>query len=64
VSRPRVRIDGDACVGSGTCEALAPDVFAVGDDGVAYLVAEPDAAVAREAAERCPSAAIFVVDEA
>ena len=64
MSPVRVRIDPDVCVGSGTCEALAPDVFAVGEDGVAHLIADPDAAVAQEAAERCPSAAIAVVDEA
>ena len=38
----RVEVDRDRCVGSGTCEALAPDVFEVGDDGVlAVLRPEP-----------------------
>ncbi len=30
----RVQVDPDLCVGSGACEALAPDVFEVDDDGV------------------------------
>lgn len=30
----RVEVDRERCVGSGACEALAPDVFEVDDDGV------------------------------
>jgi ferredoxin len=36
----KVGVDRDRCVGSGTCEALAPDVFEVGDDGVLTLLRE------------------------
>jgi ferredoxin len=34
----RVEVDRDVCVGSGTCELLAPEVFEVGDDGVVRLL--------------------------
>ena len=46
----RVEVDRDRCVGSGTCEALAPDVFEVDDDGV-LAVLRP-AARRRRAARR------------
>ena len=61
----RVEIDKGLCIGSGTCEALDPAVFQVGDDGIAYLVddATPDEAVMREAAASCPSGAISLVSE-
>ena len=36
----KVGVDRDRCVGSGTCEALAPDVFEVDDDGVLTLLRE------------------------
>jgi ferredoxin len=60
-----VEIDKGLCIGSGTCEALDPAVFQVGDDGIAYLVdgATPDEALLREAAANCPSGAISVVSE-
>jgi len=57
----RVTIDRTLCIGSGTCEALAPELFRVGDDGIAELVsAEIDPATAEEAARSCPSGAISV----
>lgn len=58
----RIEIDGHLCIGSGTCEALDPSVFQVGDDGIAVLV---DGGVAgeellRQAEGSCPSGAISV----
>ncbi|MCZ4653864.1 ferredoxin [Gordonia amicalis] len=54
----------DNCQGCGICEATAPDVFAVGDDGVAHVLleeipAELEAAV-KEAMEECPTEAIEI----
>ena len=41
----RIEVDRERCVGSGTCEMLAPDLFEVGDDGiVAVLRPELDGA--------------------
>jgi ferredoxin len=61
----RVEIDANVCIGSGTCEAIDPSVFEVGDDGVAVLVegAAADEETLRRAAESCPSGAIRIVGE-
>jgi ferredoxin len=57
----RVVVDRDRCVGSGTCEALAPDVFEVDDDGVLVVVREPtdgEEPDVRDAVTACPTRAL------
>ena len=57
----RVVVDRDRCVGSGTCEALAPDLFEVGDDGVVGLLRQDPAGdheAARDAVSACPTGAL------
>ncbi len=34
----KVWIDQDLCTGDGLCEEIAPDVFVLLDDGLAYVV--------------------------
>ena len=34
----KVWIDQDLCTGDGLCEEIAPDVFNILDDGLAYVV--------------------------
>ena len=34
----KVWIDQDLCTGDGLCEEIAPDVFTLLDDGLAYVV--------------------------
>ena len=62
----RIAVDRDRCVGSGTCEALAPAVFEVDDDGVlAVLRAEPREAElpdVRDAVTACPTRALALAD--
>ena len=61
----RVLVDRERCVGSGTCEALAPDLFEVGDDGVVELLRpdpEGDDAEVREAVSACPTSALSLAD--
>jgi ferredoxin len=62
----RVEVDRDRCVGSGTCEALAPGVFEVDDDGVlAVLRPEPgedDLTEVRDAVTACPTRALALAD--
>jgi ferredoxin len=62
----RIEVDRERCVGSGTCEMLAPDLFEVGDDGiVAVLRPEPDGAdvdAAEDAVQACPTQALSLVD--
>lgn len=57
----RISIDRSLCNGYGMCEAVAPDVFELGDDGLAVLRAgvSADEAV-REACESCPTGAISI----
>jgi ferredoxin len=58
----RVQVDRERCVGSGTCEALAPDLFEVGDDGIVELLRPPasdgDDAAASDAVSGCPTGAL------
>lgn len=61
-----LRIDRDACLGTGLCAALSPELFALDDDGIARPAAHPGAdpglaETARSAAECCPNGAITVV---
>jgi ferredoxin len=62
----RVEVDRDRCVGSGTCEALAPAVFEVDDDGVlAVLRPEPGEDYLtdiRDAVTACPTRALALAD--
>jgi ferredoxin len=57
----RISIDRSLCSGFGVCESLAPDVFELGDDGIAVLRAgmSEDEAV-REACDACPVGAISI----
>ena len=62
----RIAVDRERCVGSGTCEMVAADLFEVGDDGiVAVLRPEPDGAdvdAAADAVQACPTQALSLVD--
>jgi ferredoxin len=52
------------CIGSGSCVGVAPDRFAIGEDGKAHPVATevaPDEVVL-DAAAQCPVEAIIVRD--
>jgi ferredoxin len=61
----RVEVDRDRCVGSGACEALAPAVFEVDDDGVLAVLREPaedELPDVREAVQACPTRALTLAD--
>jgi ferredoxin len=61
--RWRLRVDADACIGSGSCAGIAPRHFRL-DGHVSTPVREtvaPDESVIA-AAESCPAEAIFVYD--
>ncbi len=52
------------CIGCGICEGTCPEVFSIGDDGMAHAI-EGDIPAdaedsAQEAAENCPVSAITV----
>jgi ferredoxin len=72
----KVWIDQDLCTGDGLCEEIAPDVFTLLDDGLAYvkdggkvLGPGPDGLApvpagqedgTIESAEECPGECIFI----
>ncbi len=62
----RVRVDRDLCMGTGGCEALAPQVFTVADDGVVALLVDEvgpeDAEDVRDAVDSCPTLALALED--
>ncbi|QLJ03461.1 ferredoxin [Streptomyces sp. NEAU-sy36] len=61
----RIEIDEELCCGAGSCVLAAPTVFDQNDDGTVVLLDPAPGAglrtAVREAAARCPTAAIRVV---
>lgn len=59
-----VKVDKDACIGCGACQALVGDVFDIDDDGLAFVLedAKIDENIddVKEAAGNCPTSAIIV----
>jgi ferredoxin len=62
----QVEVDRERCLGTGSCEALAPDLFEVGDDGIVELLAQPEDEQARalvaDAVQACPTRALSLAD--
>lgn len=62
----KARVDQETCIGCGICAEICPAVFAMTDDDLARVKAEPVPADAeadcREAAENCPVEAITIED--
>ena len=60
----RAHVDEQMCVGTGMCEATAPELFEVGDDGLSHVLRDDIPAElldkAREAAENCPTRALTI----
>ena len=52
----------EECIGCGVCESTCPEVFEIGDEGMATVIVDevPDDAVdsAQEASDGCPVSAI------
>ena len=63
----KLKVDKDLCIGCGACQAVAPEVFEIEDDGLATVIVEEvkdelemDAVDAKEG---CPTNAIEEVKE-
>ena len=57
----KVSVNKDLCIGCGLCTSFAPEVFVIGDDGLATpVVPEVEGSEAEEAAQSCPVQAIEV----
>jgi ferredoxin len=60
----RVTVEPGACIGSGICRSLAPQVFVLGDDRVsrpAHALVGEDLAIV-DAANCCPVQAIWITE--
>jgi ferredoxin len=59
-----IKIDREACMGSGNCSFWAPGVFDLDDDGIAIVLdatAAPDEKIVL-AGQGCPTQAIAIFD--
>jgi ferredoxin len=61
----KAKVIADQCIGDGICVDTCPEVFEMGDDGLAYVKIEGDVpadqeALVKEAAEACPTEAIEI----
>jgi ferredoxin len=60
----KAKVDENACIGCGLCEATCPDVFKMNDNDIAEVIVDPvppeAQASCREAAEGCPADAISI----
>ncbi len=60
----KINVNRDACIGCGACQAIAPNVFELDDEGLSKAlvdeVAEDEQDNATEASESCPTGAIEI----
>jgi ferredoxin len=57
----KITVDESLCTGCGVCAANCPDVFEVGDDGIAHVIAQACGNCdLKEIADQCPVSAISV----
>lgn len=62
----KVVVDRSKCSSIGLCEAVAPDIFAIGPDGALNILIEDISADRRreveQACENCPTQALSIED--
>jgi ferredoxin len=60
-----VELDGEACLGSGTCGHYAPDAFELDDARKSTLrqLREDELDATRNAVEACPSGALSLIED-
>ncbi|OBI21429.1 ferredoxin reductase [Mycobacterium sp. E2327] len=60
----KVRVDTAKCSGIGLCEATAPTVFEIGDDGQSHVTtpepSDDERAAVEEAVISCPTGALSI----
>ena len=63
----KVKVNKDLCIGCGACQAVAPDIFEIEDDGLANAynpnVLDEQKDDAMDAIEGCPTSAIEEISE-
>lgn len=62
----KLKVNKDICIGCGACQAIAPEVYEIEDDGLAAVISDEISEEVMEdaidAKEGCPVAAIEEVD--
>jgi len=57
----KVTVDDSLCTGCGLCASNCSDIFEIGDDSIAHVIADNCTACdLKEIAEQCPVSAITV----
>ena len=66
----KTKVNKDLCIGCGACTAIVPDVFQIGDDGLAEVITDNEVKETevskdlidevKDAAEGCPTSAIEI----
>ena len=58
----KAKVVRENCIGCGACQAIAPNIFVIDDEGLSKVVveevAETDVADCKDAIESCPTGAI------
>ncbi|UOQ84250.1 ferredoxin [Gracilibacillus salinarum] len=64
------KVDVDTCIGCGNCEAIAPDIFDLDEEGLAFVKLDDNQGVTpipedqveglKEAADECPTSSIVL----
>lgn len=64
----KVKVNQDACIGCGACQAVAEDLFEINDDGLSVVkvdtVTEDKKDQAEDAINSCPTGAIVEATDA
>jgi ferredoxin len=55
-----INVDKQTCIGCGTCVALCPQTFQMGDDGKSSVISQDDVECAKNAVQSCPVQAISI----
>jgi len=60
-----ITINEEECTGCGVCASMCPEVFEIGEDGIAHVINPEgcDACDCHEAADSCPVQAITIEEE-
>lgn len=66
----KAKVNKNLCIGCGACAAIVPDVFQIGDDGLAEVITDNEVKETevskdlidevKDAAEGCPTSAIEI----
>lgn len=63
----KVKVIENICIGCGGCQALAPEMFEINDNGVAEtrktIIPEEYVEITKEAQGNCPTGAIDIEEE-